>query len=186
MDELTAPEGFLLRPWLPADAPAVLRAFEPDEMGRQTDRPVFDLAGALVWIAERTRERGARTDYSWAVVGEKGEALGCVALQDINRTHDTAWVSYWTTESARGQGSPPRAYGRWRAGRSASRGCTGWSWATVLTTTPPAGSPGGPGSRPRESSGAGCATAAPGTTSSGTPGWPTMLSTLIDERVMST
>ncbi|MET9054567.1 GNAT family N-acetyltransferase [Streptomyces rhizosphaericola] len=116
MDELTAPEGFLLRPWLPADAPAVLRAFEPDEMGRQTDRPVFDLAGALVWIAERTRERGARTDYSWAVVGEKGEALGCVALQDINRIHDTAWVSYWTTESARGRGvasAGVRAVARW-------------------------------------------------------------------------
>lgn len=29
MAELTTPEGFLLRPWLPADASAVLHAFAP-------------------------------------------------------------------------------------------------------------------------------------------------------------
>ncbi|MEV5577424.1 GNAT family N-acetyltransferase [Streptomyces parvus] len=116
MDELTTPEGFLLRPWLPDDASAVLRAFAPAEMDRQTDRPVDDRSGALAWIAERGRERGARTGYSWAVVGEEGEALGCVALNVVNRTHESGWVSYWTTESARGRGVAPagvRALARW-------------------------------------------------------------------------
>lgn len=116
MDELTTPEGFLLRPWEPSDASAVLRAFAPAEMDRQTDRPVFDRPGALTWIADRTRERGARTGYSWAVVGEAGEALGCVAVGAVNLAHDTGWVSYWTTEEARGRGVAPadvRALARW-------------------------------------------------------------------------
>ncbi|ONI55653.1 MULTISPECIES: GNAT family N-acetyltransferase [unclassified Streptomyces] len=119
MDELTAPEGFLLRPWLPADASAVLRAFAPAEMDRQSDRPVSDRADALAWIADRTREWGARTGYSWAVVGEEGEALGCVAVRAVNRAHDTGWVSYWTTEAARGRGVAPagvRALTRWAFG----------------------------------------------------------------------
>ncbi|MFC8283441.1 GNAT family N-acetyltransferase [Streptomyces cyaneofuscatus] len=119
MDELTAPEGFLLRPWLPADASAVLRAFAPAEMDRQSDRPVSDRADALAWIADRTREWGAGTGYSWAVVGEEGEALGCVAVRAVNRAHDTGWVSYWTTEAARGRGVAPagvRALARWAFG----------------------------------------------------------------------
>ncbi|MFI1222287.1 MULTISPECIES: GNAT family N-acetyltransferase [unclassified Streptomyces] len=119
MDELTAPEGFLLRPWEPADAQAVLRAFAPAEMGRQTDRPVFDLPGARAWIADRTRERETRTGCSWAVVGEEGVALGCVALGAVNRTHETGWVSYWTATEARGRGVAPagvRALARWAFG----------------------------------------------------------------------
>ncbi|MZF52724.1 GNAT family N-acetyltransferase [Streptomyces sp. SID5594] len=119
MDELTAPEGFLLRPWLPADASVVLRAFAPAEMDRQSDRPVSDRADALAWIADRARERGARTGYSWAVVGEEGEAIGCVAVRAVNRAHDTGWVSYWTTEAARGRGVAPagvRAVARWAFG----------------------------------------------------------------------
>ncbi|KAB2587925.1 GNAT family N-acetyltransferase [Streptomyces arboris] len=119
MDELTAPEGFLLRPWLPADASAVLRAFAPAEMDRQTDRPVSDRADALAWIADRTRERGARTGYSWAVVGEEGGAVGCVAVRAVNQVHGTGWVSYWTTEAVRGRGVAPagvRALARWAFG----------------------------------------------------------------------
>lgn len=104
MDELTAPEGFLLRPWHPDDAPAVLRAFASEEMDRQTSHPVDDRLGALAWIAERVRDRGARTTYSWAVTAEEGEALGCVELNVVNPVHQIGWVSYWTTESARGRG----------------------------------------------------------------------------------
>lgn len=119
MDELTAPEGFLLRPWLPADASAVLRAFAPADMDRQSDRPLADRADALAWIADRRRERGARTGYTWAVVGEEGDPLGCVAVDAVNLIHDTGWISYWTTEAARGRGVAPagvRAVARWAFG----------------------------------------------------------------------
>ncbi|MDT0494594.1 GNAT family N-acetyltransferase [Streptomyces griseus] len=119
MDELTTPEGFLLRPWLPSDASAVLRAFAPAEMDRQTDRTISGEADALGWIADRTRERDTRTGYSWAVVGEGGEALGCVALNAVNPVHGTGWVSYWTTGAAHGRGvatAGVRALARWAFG----------------------------------------------------------------------
>lgn len=181
MDELTTPEGFLLRPWLPDDASAVLRAFAPAEMDRQADRPVDDRSGALAWIAERTRERGARTGYSWAVVGEEGEALGCVALNAVNRTHDTGWVSYWTTESARGRGvaaAGVRALARWAFDELGlyrlelgHRTDNPASCRVALRSD----------SHPRASTGPSCGTAMSATTSSGTRAWPTMMSTFIDE-----
>ncbi|MFG2428284.1 GNAT family N-acetyltransferase [Streptomyces sp. NPDC048590] len=113
--ELLTPEGLLLRPWRPDDAPAVLDAFAPAEMARQSGTPVTTLDEALGWIAERERERVAGRGYAWAVVRD-GAALGSVAVTAVNRVHDTGWVSYWTAESARGTGiaaAGVRATARW-------------------------------------------------------------------------
>lgn len=55
MDELTTPEGFLLRPWEPADASAVLRAFAPAGV-RALARWAFDELGLY------RLELGHRTD----------------------------------------------------------------------------------------------------------------------------
>lgn len=113
--ELLTPEGLLLRPWRPDDAPAVLRAFAPEEMARQAGRPVTTNAEALEWIAGREGERAAGTGYTWAVVRD-GAALGSVAVTAVNHVHDTGWVSYWTTEAARGTGiaaAGVRALARW-------------------------------------------------------------------------
>lgn len=96
-------EGLLLRPWWPSDVPAVLRAFAPAEMARQSGRPVTTPGEAEEWIAGRERERAAGTGYAWAVVREDA-VLGCVAVTAVNRVHDSGWVSYWTTEDARGAG----------------------------------------------------------------------------------
>ncbi|MFJ3186444.1 GNAT family N-acetyltransferase [Streptomyces halstedii] len=141
--------GVLLRPWRPSDAPAVLRAFAPAEMARQSGgHPVTTRAEALDWIARWERERTAGTGYAWAAVratgrsatgrsevaqgaavcGEvvrsaavrggaaQGEALGCVAVTAVNQVHGCGWVSYWTTEAARGSGvasAGVRALARW-------------------------------------------------------------------------
>jgi RimJ/RimL family protein N-acetyltransferase len=116
--ELPTPEGLLLRPWQPGDAPAVLRAFAPDEMARQTGRPVTTAAEALEWIAAREGERAAGSGYTWAVVRE-GVAVGSVAVAAVNHDHGTGWVSYWTTETARGRGAATagvRALARWAFG----------------------------------------------------------------------
>ncbi|WP_420713349.1 GNAT family N-acetyltransferase [Streptomyces sp. NRRL WC-3549] len=107
-----------MRPWYPSDAPAVLRAFAPDEMARQSGgRPVATPADALDWITRWERERGAGTGYAWAVVREGAdEALGCVAVTAMNQVHDCGWVSYWTTGAARGSGvatAGVRALARW-------------------------------------------------------------------------
>ncbi|MFD6280946.1 GNAT family N-acetyltransferase [Streptomyces sp. NPDC060209] len=101
--ELLTPEGLLLRPWRSDDATTVLRAFAPPEMARQAGRPVTTTAEALEWIAGRESEREAGSGYTWAVLRE-GAALGSVAVTAVNHVHNTAWVSYWTTEAARGTG----------------------------------------------------------------------------------
>lgn len=113
-----APAPFLLRHWRPSDAPAVLRAFAPDEMVRQSGgHLVATPADALEWVARRERERVAGTGYAWAVVrAQEDEALGCVAVTAMNQVHDCGWVSYWTTEAARGAGvatAGVRALARW-------------------------------------------------------------------------
>ncbi|AWL40542.1 MULTISPECIES: GNAT family N-acetyltransferase [unclassified Streptomyces] len=111
--------GVLLRPWRPSDAPAVLRAFAPSEMARQSGgHPVTTRAEALDWIARWERERTAGTGYAWAAVRAtgQGEALGCVAVTAVNQVHGCGWVSYWTTEAARGSGvasAGVRALARW-------------------------------------------------------------------------
>ncbi|MFJ2570936.1 hypothetical protein ACIOYT_11045 [Streptomyces halstedii] len=80
--------GVLLRPWRRSDAPAVLRAFAPAEMARQSGgHPVTTEADALDWIARWERERPdtpgppsvpppVRRSRTRRV---QGEALGCVA-----------------------------------------------------------------------------------------------------------
>ncbi|MFJ8860051.1 GNAT family N-acetyltransferase [Streptomyces sp. NPDC102451] len=113
--ELETPEGLLLRPWLPDDAPAVLRAFAPEEMARQAGRPVTTTAEALEWIAAREGERAAGSGYTWAVVRD-GAPLGSVTLAAVNHVHDVAWLSYWTVETARGTGvatGAVRTLARW-------------------------------------------------------------------------
>ncbi|MFE0142441.1 GNAT family N-acetyltransferase [[Kitasatospora] papulosa] len=117
-EELPTPQGLLLRPWRPDDAPAVLRAFVPEEMARQAGRSVTTATEALDWVAARDEERAAGTAYTWAVVS--GDVpLGSVAVAAVNHVHDTGWVSYWTVESARGRGvalTGVRALARWAFG----------------------------------------------------------------------
>ncbi|MFH8755363.1 GNAT family N-acetyltransferase [Streptomyces atroolivaceus] len=116
--ELLTPEGLLLRPWRPDDAPAVLRAFGALEMARQAGRSVTTMAEALDWIAARGNERAAGTAYAWAVVRD-GTPLGSVTVAAVNHVHDTGWVSYWTVEAARGAGvavAGTRATARWAFG----------------------------------------------------------------------
>ncbi|MFI8867536.1 MULTISPECIES: GNAT family N-acetyltransferase [unclassified Streptomyces] len=116
--ELLTPEGLSLRPWRAGDAPAVLRAFAPEEMARQAGRPVTTTAEALGWIAARGSERQAGSAYTWAVVRD-GVPLGSVAVAAVNHLHDTGWVSYWTVEAARGTGiavAGVRALARWAFG----------------------------------------------------------------------
>lgn len=183
--ELRTPEGLSLRPWRPSDAPAVLRAFTPAEMARQAGRPVTNRAEALEWIAERDAARTAGTGYAWAVVRD-GAALGCVAVTAVNHVHDTGWISYWTTEAARGAGvaaAGVRALARWafddlglyrlelghRTNNPAS--CAVARRAGFAAEGIERGS---------------SATGTRGTTWSAMPAWPPILSTLVDARCVST
>ncbi|MER5634400.1 GNAT family N-acetyltransferase [Streptomyces nitrosporeus] len=114
--EPRASGGFVLRPWRAEDVAAVLRAFAPKEMSRQSGgRPVTTPAEARDWITGRERERAAGTAFTWAVV-RGGEPLGSVSVSAVDRVHGSGWVSYWTTGTARGTGvatAGVRALARW-------------------------------------------------------------------------
>jgi RimJ/RimL family protein N-acetyltransferase len=103
-DRLAASAGLTLRRWADTDADAVLVAFAPAEMARQSGRPIGDEADALQWLGDRQRDWDAGTGYSWAVVDHRAVVLGSVTVSAVDRRHDTGWVSYWTMESARGLG----------------------------------------------------------------------------------
>jgi RimJ/RimL family protein N-acetyltransferase len=95
---------FTLRFWSPDDADAVRTAFAPAEMARQAAEPM-DAPGAVQrWLAARARERESGSGWSFAVVDVADVVLGGVAVTDVNRRHDTGWVSYWTVTQARGTG----------------------------------------------------------------------------------
>nr|WP_245563613.1 GNAT family protein [Longispora albida] len=116
-EELLTGTGLLLRRWSEEDAGAVLEAFAPAEMLRQSGgTPISTREAALAWIAARRAAWDDATGYAWAVTGPAGVPIGNVAVTSINRAHDTGWVSYWTTQSSQGLGvasAATRAVAAW-------------------------------------------------------------------------
>ncbi|MGO1582917.1 MAG: GNAT family N-acetyltransferase [Actinomycetaceae bacterium] len=97
-----------LRPWAPDDARALIDALADDEaLLRQVGLDaVPDLAGARHLVGTRLR-----SDL-WSclrAVEVDGVVRGNVAVNGIERRHDTGWVSYWLAPSARGKGLAVRA-----------------------------------------------------------------------------
>lgn len=101
-------DGLLLRPWRPADAPAVHAAFQDPAMHQWHIRAADSEEETAGWIRDWRRaweeERGAQ----WAVVDQgTDELLGRVALRRVLLDEGVAEVAYWTTRTARGRGSRP-------------------------------------------------------------------------------
>ncbi|MFC4058753.1 GNAT family N-acetyltransferase [Planomonospora corallina] len=88
-----------LRGWGPGDVSAVLAAFSSPDMARQAARPIDTPEAALEWMAYW----GFRDDARAFAVTVNGEVVGNVAVSNID-SHDTGWVSYWTSPHARGRG----------------------------------------------------------------------------------
>ncbi|MGH3431329.1 MAG: GNAT family N-acetyltransferase [Thermocrispum sp.] len=57
------------------------------------------------WLAQR----GAGTGYVFAVLDERGEPVGNVAVGKVDPRHQTGWVAYWLVEQARGRGLAAQA-----------------------------------------------------------------------------
>ncbi|MEV0157384.1 GNAT family N-acetyltransferase [Micromonospora sp. NPDC050686] len=104
--ELTAP-GLALRPWRPADAPAVLAAVTDPAIAQWNPQDVTDEAGAVEWIRHRT-DWSAGTAISLAVTdAADGALLGGIALHRIRG--EDAEIGYWTAAPARGRNVAARA-----------------------------------------------------------------------------
>lgn len=94
----------LLRPWVHADAPTLLRLHReaPDLAKQLPDLP--DLAAVRSWI-DWTHLESNRV----FALTERGVALGSVGLSGIDRHHSTGWFHYWMGLGGRGRGLMSRA-----------------------------------------------------------------------------
>ncbi|WP_442480698.1 GNAT family N-acetyltransferase [Streptomyces kutzneri] len=101
--------GLVLRRWAVRDAASVTAAFADPLMREQTSRPIGSPEDAERWIAERTAEWEAGSDFAFSVVDGADTVLGQVSVGAVNRRHSAGWVSYWTTAAARGRGVASQA-----------------------------------------------------------------------------
>lgn len=117
---IPADGGLLLRPWRPADAPAVLAAFSDPAIQRWHMRRADSEEEAASWIEQWAAAWYNETDIHWAIVRPGGdgpdEVLGRVALRGLIPAVGYAECAYWVLPAARGAGVAPRAVGavrRW-------------------------------------------------------------------------
>jgi RimJ/RimL family protein N-acetyltransferase len=108
---LTAGGGaLLLRPWEPADAPAVLDAYRDEAIQRWHVQRADSLAEARQWTEAWRSAWAAEAGAHWAVAdAQTGAVLGRAGLKNLDFFDGTADVAYWTLPAARGKGTAPRA-----------------------------------------------------------------------------
>lgn len=100
-----------LRPWLPDDAPVVLRASADPAIRRWNRQFTTSSEDALAWIGQWDDRWRAEKDASWAVVLD-AEVLGRVSLRGFDLGDGAAQVTYWVLPAARGRGVAVRAAGQ--------------------------------------------------------------------------
>ena len=104
----------LLRPWEPADAPALVAAYADPGVQHWTGASLTECEAATYaqeWAAHWLAERRA----GWAVV-RGGDLAGRITLRGIDHEQGSAEVTYWVVAAARGTGVAPAAVGalaRW-------------------------------------------------------------------------
>ncbi|MEU8070743.1 MULTISPECIES: GNAT family N-acetyltransferase [unclassified Micromonospora] len=106
---LPADDGLILRPWEPADAPAVLAAYQDPEIRRwHTRRPASE-EQVLDWFAHLHRAWQQEAGAGWAVTRGGGEVVGRIAMGGVDLADGVAACAYWVVPAARGAGVASRA-----------------------------------------------------------------------------
>ncbi|MEU3458210.1 GNAT family N-acetyltransferase [Micromonospora sp. NPDC006766] len=100
-------DGLRLRPWQPADRPAVLAAYADPAIQRWHCRTMTN-DEARQWIDSWPLRWRQETGAGWAVTNQSG-VLGQISLRRIDLTEAQAEVSYWVLPAARGRRVAPRA-----------------------------------------------------------------------------
>jgi [ribosomal protein S5]-alanine N-acetyltransferase len=91
----------VLRPWRPADAPAVAAAYRDPEIRRWHFRSM-DEHEARVWIEEWSKRWREESGCGWAAASDNG-VLGQISLRTVNLDEGVAEISYWVLPEARGR-----------------------------------------------------------------------------------
>jgi len=103
-------DGFLLRPLVPDDAPAMAAAVRESMASLAPWMPwahgAYDEADALAWIAFCDAARADATAYEFGIFRPDGRHyVGAARLNQFNRLHGFCNLGYWVRTSARGQGA---------------------------------------------------------------------------------
>jgi len=97
-----------LRPWLEADAPAIVQAYRDPAIQRWHARSMTELE-ATAWVRSWNDRWATETGAGWAVVDSAGLLLGRVDLRRLDLLEGTGEAGYWVAPRARGRGVAGRA-----------------------------------------------------------------------------
>lgn len=102
----------MLRPWVVADAPAVLAALRDPDIALWNGSSASTLADVEEWIRQRL-DRSVGDHASLAIAdADDGSVLGSVSLHKIDRVQGDAEIGYWVVPAARGRGLAATAVGQ--------------------------------------------------------------------------
>ncbi len=105
---LRTPTGLTLRPWLPRDAPVVVRAYSDPDIRHWHGRSMVDEDEAGAWIAGLAHGWSTETDAGWAIV--RGDTVvGRTVLRDLDLAGGVAELGYWTLPEHRRTGTAVQA-----------------------------------------------------------------------------
>jgi RimJ/RimL family protein N-acetyltransferase len=93
-------DDFVLRPWRPADAPAVVAAYRDPEI-RQWHIHSMNENEALAWIEAWPKRWRQESGCGWAAANDD-RVLGQISLRTVDLDEGVAEISYWVLPSARG------------------------------------------------------------------------------------
>lgn len=102
--------GFLLRPLVPADAPAMAAAVRESMTSLGPWMPwahaAYDDADALAWIAFCDAARADGSAHEFGIFRRDGRGyVGAAGLNQFNRLHGFCNLGYWVRTSAQRQGA---------------------------------------------------------------------------------
>lgn len=103
-------DDFLLRPLVPADAPAIAAAIRESmaSVGKWMSwaHPHYDEAAALDWVAFCDAARAAGTAYEFGIFrSDTTTFVGVAGLNQFNRVNNFCNLGYWVRATAQRQGA---------------------------------------------------------------------------------
>jgi RimJ/RimL family protein N-acetyltransferase len=105
-----AGDGLTLRPWVRADAPSLVAAYQDPAIQLWHARAMADVAEAAAWVDSRHEHWVQEAAGDWAVESD-GVVVGRTALHHLDLHEGGGEVGYWVLPAARGRRVAPRAVG---------------------------------------------------------------------------